>query len=142
MDVTILVTCLRGPVTVAYRKKNRKWYATALEFDLVGIGRTREGAFEILQEMVNEYLTDCVKAEKVVDFIFPSEPDEWNIEDKDFFSVTAIISQPIRQRREIPNSLNLSQLRPFKKQIQRFQLMLMPGMTASNSSLPSQMCHA
>jgi len=30
-----------GPVTVAYKRQDRKWTATALEFDLVGIGNSQ-----------------------------------------------------------------------------------------------------
>ena len=118
----IQVTVVKGPVTVAYRQEEGKWYAIALEFDLVGIGKTREAAFNELRDIVNDYLIDCMAEKKPVEFFFPSEPDEWNVEDKEWYSVTALSAQPVRGRSRMPSSINMSQLHSFRNRIKQFDL--------------------
>jgi len=120
--MTIEITVLRGPVTVAYRKEGKKWYATALEFDLVGIGTTRAKAFKALQEIVNEYLSDCAEEKGPVEFLFPAEPKEWNNDDKEWFRLTAVILTPDRNRKAIPKVINLSDLHSLRKHIKSFDL--------------------
>jgi len=120
--MTVNVTFLKGPVTVAYRKQGRKWYAIALEFDLVGIGPTRQKAFNELQAVFNDYLIGCAEEEGPVQFLFPAEPSEWNIEDKEWFRVTAIIVQPKKPRKEVPSVISLSDLHSLRGRIQSFGL--------------------
>ncbi len=72
---------LQGDVTVAYRKEGSEWFATALEFDLLGYGRTRKAAFKLLQELIAEYMLEVahlVSEGKRVAFFNPSETAEWN----------------------------------------------------------------
>ena len=52
------VKLLKGPVSVAFSKRGRFHYATALEYDLVGIGSSRDKALSELQDVVNIYLTE------------------------------------------------------------------------------------
>ena len=49
------VITLKGPITVTYREEGTEVYARALQFDLVGIGKTRKGALKELQEIFADY---------------------------------------------------------------------------------------
>jgi hypothetical protein len=81
------VTLLEGPLTIAFCKKGREWYARALEFDLVGTGSTRRKAFHEITDLVSEYITDCLNEKGPVQFEYPAEPSEWNVKDKESFRV-------------------------------------------------------
>jgi hypothetical protein len=83
----IEVFLLQGPVTVAYRREGRKWYATALQFDLVGAGRTQQAAFDELQRVVNTYLEEILETKGPVRLFNPSEPAEWESPHRESYHV-------------------------------------------------------
>ncbi len=116
-------TLLKGPLTIAYEKEGAKWYATALEFDLVGIGSTRKKAGEEVKQLFREYLYGCLDEEGPVRFVFPAEASVWNSEDKEWYHVTVSLSLPKSSRKEIPRSLNLSELKSqFRNRIESIGL--------------------
>ena len=90
------VVQLQGPVSVAYKRKGRKdWYATALQFDLVGHGSSKEQALRELQDVVADYLVEITEVEGPVQFFNPSPPEEWNLPDKQHFVVNFVVHGPV-----------------------------------------------
>ncbi|MBI5093210.1 MAG: hypothetical protein HZB26_12320 [Candidatus Hydrogenedentes bacterium] len=83
----LVVTRLGGTVTVAFKKRGGKVYATALEFDIVGIGPTRAKAFQELQQLLYAYVEEVLRSDGKVRFYCPSEADEWETPDKEYHSV-------------------------------------------------------
>ncbi|MEK7794387.1 MAG: hypothetical protein AAB353_07650 [Candidatus Hydrogenedentota bacterium] len=72
---------LRGPVFVSSKPLNDEWHCTALNFDILGIGSTKEEAFERMKELLEVYLEDVaieLNNGNQVDFYNPSDSDEWN----------------------------------------------------------------
>lgn len=116
--MSVNVTLLEGPLTIAFRKVGREWYARALQFDLVGTGTSRRKAFHEVTDLVREYITDCLNETGPVQFEYPSEPAEWNNEDKESFQVTVSISVPDRSTKRIPRSITLSDLRRYRRNVQ------------------------
>lgn len=70
-----------GPVTVAVRRFRDYYTCTALQFDIVGTGKTKGAALRQLQELVGEYLLaviELVAQGKKIRFFNPSDAEEWN----------------------------------------------------------------
>lgn len=85
-----VVVNIGGPVTVAYRRFKGYYTCTALQFDLVGTGKTREAAFAQLRQLVEEYLISIVELlneGEQVRFFNPSDADEWNCGDLRAFQI-------------------------------------------------------
>lgn len=79
------VITLEGPVRVVYRKDD-DWYATAVEFDLVGHGATKQDALRMLHELVSTYLYEVavlLRDNRPVKFLNPSDASEWNDAESD-----------------------------------------------------------
>ncbi len=75
------IIALQGKTTIAYRQEEGEWYATALEFDIMGYGKTKAEARQLLHELMEIYLQDIAQLlseGKRVKFFNPSEDDEWN----------------------------------------------------------------
>jgi len=119
------VKLLKGPVSVAFSKRGRFHYATALEFDLVGIGSSRDKALSELQDVVNTYLTEAVSSDDPVRLEFPSPREDWLSEDRLSFVVTVLLvgvsghSSPVidgidelRKRRDSVRMFSLLPLAP------------------------------
>jgi len=107
MPVTISI--LKGPITVAYKKENGKWICTALEFDLCGVGDTREEAFELMRGCVNLYLKEIMDTEGRVQFFNPSEREEWAVPDKELWRVVVALKD---EKKTAPYEIeNLDELR-------------------------------
>ena len=64
---------LRGPVTVAYKRCREGFMCTALQFDILGIGRTKREAFQEMRDLVEEYLEEIVRSPEPVCFFNPSD---------------------------------------------------------------------
>ena len=116
--MTVDVTLLEGPLTIAFRKQGREWYARALQFDLAGIGSTRRKAFYEITQLVCEYITDCLNEKGPVQFEYPSDPTEWNVEDKESFRVTVSISLPEKSTRKVPRSVSIADLRRYRHNVE------------------------
>jgi len=118
----IEVLLLQGPVTVAYRREGRKWHATVLQFDLVGIGKTPQAAFNELQGVVNTYLQEILKTKGPVRLFNPSEPCEWESPRRESYHV-AIAAVKSGGARRVPRPVrNADDLRRLRNRIAGFNL--------------------
>lgn len=81
MSASIASVKLQGNLTVGFRQIAGLWHANALQFDIVGTGRSKDAAFRQLQELVTEYLMGVIaeikKGNKVA-FFNPADSEEWN----------------------------------------------------------------
>jgi hypothetical protein len=87
-----------GPATIAVRKVGREYHYTALEFDILGIGRTKQDALAEVQELVEEYVYSVIeelgKGYKVA-YFNPSGERDWNQADElRRYEVTLIVCDP------------------------------------------------
>ena len=122
MAKRLQISFLKGPVTVAYRREGKKWLCTALEFDILGIGRTRKTAFQQMRSLVNEYLADVLKAEGPVEFFNHSAGKEWTAKDKEYYKVVVALAQA-EEKRPVPQTLrDIQQLRHYRDRIRGFDL--------------------
>lgn len=70
-----------GPIRVAFKKDGDRWYAVALEFDIIGFGNTPERALNLLKELMGEYVEECIRnvlEHRRVGFFNPSDSQDWN----------------------------------------------------------------
>jgi len=123
MVPNVEIKVLAGPVTVAYRKAGKRWYCTALEFDLLGIGDSRDKAFAELRSVVNTYLFDVLRAKGPVRFFNPSDAREWTCKNKKRFSVVAIMARPKPEKPLPPVVEDVDHLRPYRNRIKGFDLL-------------------
>lgn len=111
-----VIRILEGLVTVAFKKVGRKWHCTALQFDLVGIGKNRAEALEELKGVVNAYLCSILKSKGKVRFFNPSDADEWECEDKREFSVTVAMFG-LKAPSRVPERLSFAKARRYRDRI-------------------------
>jgi len=128
IEETPRAAILHGPVTVAYKKLGKEWHCTALNFDLVGTGSSKQMAFVELRDVVNCYLSDIVDAEGPVEFFNPSPAEEWNVAEKEQYHVVVVMTR-VRQRvrKRLPPVLpaeieSLPQLRDYAGYAYSFDL--------------------
>ena len=122
MKNSIHVTTLKGQVAVTYREQGGEVYARALQFDLVGVGKSRKGALKELQAIFADYAEEVLNTKGKVRFFNPSDPEEWENPDKEFFSVAFILV-----RKATPLTLpsvcnNIRDLRPMRGAVKTVQL--------------------
>ena len=75
---------LNTPVRVVYHKDGNDWYATALEFDIIGYGKDKRQALQMLQELLRDYfyaIGQLLSEGNEVAFFNPSGVEEWNRSD-------------------------------------------------------------
>ena len=89
MAADLAVCVLSGPVTVAYTKTAKEWTCTALEFDLVGFGKTKDDAFDALRGVVNTYLDAALETPGPIQFFHPADGKCWNAKHKERYDVIA-----------------------------------------------------
>ena len=77
---------LPGFITVTWKRQKGEHICTALEFDLIGLGATRDEAFRNLREIVQSYFEEAVKLKGPVRLFNPSPAAEWNVENKHYYS--------------------------------------------------------
>lgn len=117
-DTQRLTVTLQGPVRVTYHKQNGEWVATACQFDLIGVGDTREEALAELQEVVSVYVNEVLNARKPVQFFCPSDPEDWNRSSKEDYLVTFELTVPVTTRTMPPKIVpRIEDLRPFRSKI-------------------------
>ncbi len=119
----IVLRVLRGPIIVSYRQVGKKHYATALQFDLVGVGASRRKAFEELQGVVNAYLTEALKTDEPLEFFFPTEPEEWEQRDQEQYLVIAYLVKALEGAQTPDLVPCFEDLRPFRDRIRSFDLL-------------------
>jgi hypothetical protein len=83
----IVIGVLKGPITAAFRRDAGRWLCTALQFDIVGIGDTRDEARSEMQALVNAYLENIIRKPGPVEFYNHAEAEEWQGADKEHFLV-------------------------------------------------------
>jgi len=120
--ITIQVRTLEGSVSVAYKKAGKEWHAIALQFDIVGTGKTRGEAFREMQGLFETYLSEVLKTSGPVRFYNPSDQADWEIKDKSDFHVVIVLSARQVPSAEAPRRPRLDELRPVRSQIQSIQL--------------------
>ena len=97
MPIEVSLTTRKGQLDVAYRRRKGEWHAIALQFDIVGIGRTQGAALRQMKELVEEYILDIANRDidtKRVQFFNPSSVEEWNLPKRESFLVTLILAKP------------------------------------------------
>lgn len=118
----VTIKQVEGPLTVAYRKKRGKWYCTALEFDLVGIGTSRTRAFHELRGLVNNYLEWMLETTGRVRFFNRSDDEEWKCADKERYHVVVAFAEP-EKAEKIPERIrSISSLRKYRDRIRGLEL--------------------
>ena len=87
---------LRGPLFVSSKSLNDEWHCTALNFDILGIGTTKEDAFQQMKELIEVYLEDVaieLNNGNQVDFYNPSDAAEWNQGDIEVYKVICDVAK-------------------------------------------------
>lgn len=92
MKSTQIISLADGPITVAFKKAGSYWIATALEFDIIGTGNSREEAFSQLRELVSLYLLEVVRAPEQHNIFNPSDSELWELADKVKYNVLIMLS--------------------------------------------------
>ena len=121
MKDSIRIVTLKGQVTVTYREEGAEVYATALQFDLVGIGKTRKAALKELQEIFSEYAEEVLNTRGKVRFFNPSDPEEWENPDKEFFNVAFVLVGKTGSA-TIPSVCDIRDLRSIRQSVKTIQL--------------------
>jgi hypothetical protein len=116
-DPQVEVLLLQGTVTVAYRRQGRIWCATALEFDLVGAGKTPEAAFEELQGVLGCYFEEILKTKGRVRLFNPSEASEWESPRRELYQVAIAAIKSGRSRRTSLTIRNVDEFRRLRDRI-------------------------
>ncbi len=95
---------LKGPITVVYkqRKKTKDWICRILQFDLIGIGQTRQEAIVQAQGVLGSYIEEVLNSESPVEFFHPSDASDWNIKDRQDFLVTVELHSVAKEIPERP----------------------------------------
>ncbi len=123
---TFEIVTLQGPVRVAYRKRGREWYATALEFDIVGTGSTKARALRELQELFQDYVSEFLATPGMTHFFNPSPAEDWETKDQEHFHVAFIVSVkalPAARPKPVESRVsNIAQLRSVRERIKSVQL--------------------
>lgn len=83
------ISIVGGPVSVAYKRHGRGWMAMALQFSLIGLGKTREKAFEELKGVLLTYLETVLEAKGPVRFFNPAEDEDWDTSDQEQYRIAA-----------------------------------------------------
>ena len=104
-NVVVGVSYIRAPINVTYRRYQKEWMCTALQFDLVGFGKTRQEAFQDMKSLVNEYLLDALATEEKVRLYNPSDSREWKIKDQKKYRVLAIIARE-KEKDVVPDTIS------------------------------------
>ena len=117
------VVVVGGPINVSFRRrrKEKDWLCTALQFDLVGIGASREEAFAELRSVVEDYLEEVLTTEGPVRFYNLSDEQEWGNPDQKVFDVQAYIAATAEQTR-VPSRMRHRKIRDYRDRVRAFDL--------------------
>jgi hypothetical protein len=122
MKNSMQIMTLRGPVTVTYRQEGTEVHARALQFDLVGIGKSRKSALKELQEIFADYAEEVLNTKGKVRFFNPSDSEEWENSDKQLFSIVFVLVRKASAL-ELPSICDsIRDLRPMRDAVKTVQL--------------------
>ena len=112
-----------GAISVSFRKRGKEWYATALQFDLVGTGTSRDEALRELQTLFEAYVNAVIGTKGRTRFYNPSEAEEWEVRDKQHFRAVCIVTAPLGTRTSVTPSLDdIGSLRRIRSRIHGVRL--------------------
>ncbi|HOE95269.1 MAG TPA: hypothetical protein PK847_01665 [Candidatus Sumerlaeota bacterium] len=97
-----------APITVSCRLIEGDWHCTALQFDILGVGNTREAAFAQLRELVEAYLRHALASKHEVKLFNPAHREEWNNPGREFFDLAIHVRSARTSGR--PSRLRLQEL--------------------------------
>lgn len=120
-DKLRIIKMAGGPITVACRQEEDLWLCTALQFDIVGTGPTKEAAFEELKELVNAYLTHLLQAKGKISVFNPSDRAEWETPLKENYDVLVVLAEPAATVSSA-RVLSLDEVRPVRRRVREFEL--------------------
>lgn len=122
MTPRVEICRLEGPVTVTYRTEGGRVYARALQFDLVGIGKTKEEALRELQELFSDYVEEFLYTKGRVQFSHPADAAEWDNPSKEFYAVILVFTHRAGARALPPSVSDPGRLRRLRGSIEAIQL--------------------
>jgi hypothetical protein len=64
-------------IFVSYDEKDKRYNAHALEFDIVGEGKTPKKAIKELLELVNNHISFCIAYDNKDKIVFPAPEEYW-----------------------------------------------------------------
>jgi predicted RNase H-like HicB family nuclease len=120
MKNTSIIPLADGPITVVFQHDGPYWIATALEFDIIGTGKTRQESLSQLQELVSLYLFEVIQEPDKHNIFNPSESELWALADKVKYNV--LISLKLTKKTESESKMMLRDVRPFRNSIKEFNL--------------------
>lgn len=121
-DLDVTISTLKGPVTAAWRQEGGRWLCTALEFDIVGVGKSRQAAFAEMQQLLNAYLAHVMQSPGPVEFFHPSDAEEWETVDKEQFRVAVAVAKTA-SKKPAPSVLpDLTALRRIRNRVRGVDL--------------------
>lgn len=119
---------LEGSIAVATRKVGKLFLCNALQFDLVGTGKTKIAAFTEMKELLEDYLVSLVEdisEGHKVRFFNPAGDDEWNkAAQLEFYDITFIV-ELVPKNGDLPDAVqvkNMAKLSPYWKAIKAIDL--------------------
>jgi len=92
---TVHAITLQGPVTAAFRREGKQWLCTVLEFDLLGMGHSRDAALEEMKDLVACYLEEVLRTPGKVRFFNPADEQDWNTDDKLSFDIVVEFTREV-----------------------------------------------
>jgi len=117
-----ITATLKGPITVTYKREGAEVYARALQFDLIGVGKSRKSALNELREIFADYAEEALNTRGKVRFFNPSDPDEWENPDKELFSVVIVFSRKTKPLQFHSMFGSIQDLRPMRTALKAIQL--------------------
>jgi hypothetical protein len=114
---------MAGPVTVVSCKVGHEWQCTALEFDIVGIGATRDEALAEMRGLVNAYLVGAIREPGPVELMSPSDPAEYRSCEKHTYKVAVALAKLRKSRPPVRQEIaDISTLRRLRNRIKGLDL--------------------
>ncbi len=107
---------------VSFRIVDDEWHCRALQFDILGIGTTRNAAFEQLRELVEVYFEDIASELRdghAVAIYQPADAHEWNENEIEFYTAVCELTDGIEIESE---SLSMSELGEIAHRIESIEL--------------------
>ncbi len=122
MNRKMRIITLKGPITVTYREEGGEVLARALQFDLVGVGKTRDDALKELQDLFSDYAEEVLSTGGKVRFFNPSDSEEWDNSEKQLFNVVFVLVRKGHQTDLSSVCDNIQDLHRMRKSVESIRL--------------------